>query len=132
MDSFYPVLWLAAAVLSGAACLVGHAARRRGERWRSRSLAGLLGTLLVLVTIAAIVLHAEGVGLGQWLFGFVAGVVGLAVLPALAFHTLGWAVRGPVLAGRLWFGTTFAFAPYVFLVYLVFAFGVACPDDCLS
>ena len=132
MDSFYPVLWLAAAVLSGAACLVGHAARRRGERWRTRWLAVLLGALLVLVTIAAIALHAEGVGLGQWLFGFAAGVVGLAVLPALAFYTLGWAVRGPVLAGAIWLGATFAFAPYVFLVYLVFAFGVACPDDCLS
>ena len=132
MNSVYAFLWLGGAVVSGASCLVGHAARQRGARWPSRALAVLVGTLMALVTIAAAILHADGVGIGQWLFGLVAGVVGLAVLPALAFYTLGWAVRGPLLAGLLWFGATFLFAPYVFGAYLLFAFGVACADDCLS
>jgi hypothetical protein len=82
------------------------------------------------VAVAGFALR-EDVPAGQFLFGVVAGLLGVAI-PLVAFYTLGFFVRRPWLAGLLWFGGTFLLGPYAFVAWFVFALGVACEPGCLS
>ena len=125
-------IWLVPTAVTALACVLGWRARRAGARWWSPGLAVLAGGIAAIVVVTALVLREPGVPVEQFLFGVALGALGLAVLPVLAFYSLGYYVRRPRLAGGLWVLGTFPLGIYIWLVGFVFLFGVACEPGCVS
>jgi hypothetical protein len=124
-------LWFVPACVSAVAVVVGRHEELRGMTWVNVPLRTLWAVTSVLVVVLAFTLR-EDVGVGQFLFGVVVGVVGLAIIPVFAFYVIGRLVKRVWLAALLWLLGTLVLAPYCLIVGLLFALGVACEPNCLS
>lgn len=130
VSDVYGLFWLGPALVALLACTVGWHARDGDARWWNRALQVLLAVAVAAVVVGGFALR-EDVPAGQFVFGVVAGMLGLAI-PLVVFYTLGYFVRRPWLVALLWFGGSFLLGPYAFGAWLVFALGVACEPGCLS
>jgi hypothetical protein len=125
------IAWPVPAVGALVSLLFGRGAGREGARW----LSGRLAFLLVLSVCAAGLvalseLHGE-FGL-RFADAALIGVAVLAVLavPAVAFYSLGFAVRRGWLAGALWFAGTLPLTAYAALAGVAYFDLVVCGSGC--
>jgi hypothetical protein len=126
------LLWLGTAAVTLLACWIGRRARATDGVWAQPLLGGLLALGVAACIVAGFALRQPEVPGDQFAWGLAIGAVGLGVLPALGFYTLGYFVRRPRVVGVVWFVATFPVAAYAFVVLALFALGVACEPGCLS
>jgi hypothetical protein len=128
---FLAIVWPVPAVGALVSLLFGRGAGLEGARWFS----GRLAFLLVLSVCAAGIVALSELH-GEFGLRFVdaallgAAVLGVLAVPAVAFYSLGYAVRRGWLAGALWFAGTVPLTAYTVLAGLAYFDYVVCGSGC--
>ncbi|WP_270044607.1 hypothetical protein [Solirubrobacter ginsenosidimutans] len=126
------VIWPVPACGALVSLLFGRSAGHDGVRWFSGRLAFLLGLALCAASVVVLVELNNEFGLrlaGAALLG--AAVLGVLAIPAVAFYSLGFAVRRGWLAGALWFAGTLPLTAYTVLAGLAYFDLVVCAGGCV-
>jgi hypothetical protein len=128
---FLVIVWPVPAVGALVSLLFGRGAGLEGARWFS----GRLAFLLVLSVCAAGIVALSELH-GEFGLRFVdaalvgAAVLGVLAVPAVAFYSLGYAVRRGWLAGALWLAGTLPLTAYTVLAGLAYFDYVVCGSGC--